>query len=67
MCSGTIIQFKIPRVVIGENSNFKGNIEFLRKNGVKTLILNDHDSITLMNNFINLYPELWDEDIQKHE
>src|SRR5512136_409850 len=33
MCSGTIIQFKIPRVVIGENSNFKGYIEFLRKNG----------------------------------
>ena len=67
MCSGTIIQFKIPRLVIGENKNFEGNIEFLIKNGVKIKILNDDDSITMMNNFINLHPELWHEDIQKHE
>ena len=67
MCSGAIIQFKIPRLIIGENKNFKGNINFLRKNGVKTLILNDHDSFILMNNFINLHPELWNEDIQKLE
>ena len=65
MCSGTIIQFKIPQIVIGENKNFKGNIEFLKKNGVKIKILNDEESIKMMNNFINLHPELWDEDIQK--
>jgi cytosine deaminase len=67
MCSGTIIQFKIPQIVIGENKNFKGNIEFLKKNGVKIKILNDQESIKMMNNFINLHPELWDEDIQKQK
>ena len=67
MCSGAIIQFKIPRLVIGENKNFKGNIEFLKKNGVEIIILNDDDSITMMSKFINLHPELWDEDIQQHE
>jgi len=67
MCSGTIIQFKIPQIVIGENKNFKGNIEFLKKNGVKIKILNDEESIKMMNNFINLHPELWDEDIQKQK
>ncbi len=67
MCSGAIIQFKIPKIVIGENKNFKGNIEFLKKYGVKIKILNDEDSIRLMNNFINSNPELWNEDIQKIE
>jgi len=66
MCSGAIIQFKIPRLVIGENKNFDGNIEILKKNGVEIIILNDNDSVTMMNNFIKLHPELWDEDIQKH-
>jgi len=67
MCSGAIIQFKIPRLVIGEYKNFEGNIEFLKKCGVEIRILNDEDSITMMNNFIKFHPELWNEDIQKHE
>ena len=43
MCTGTILQFGIPRVVIGENKNFGGNEEFLRSKGVEVLIANDED------------------------
>ena len=67
MCSGAIIQFKIPRVVIGENKNFEGDIEFLKKNEVEIILLDDKESIIMMSNFIELQPELWNEDIQKHK
>ena len=63
MCTGTILQFGIPRVVIGENKNFGGNEDFLRSKGVEVLIANDEDCIELMTRFINEKPELWAEDI----
>ncbi len=63
MCSGTIIQFNIERVVIGEDRNFKGNPQFLRDNGVEVIIADDADCITLMKKFIAEKPELWLEDI----
>jgi len=63
MCTGTILQFGIPRVVIGENKNFGGNEEFLRSKGVEVFIANDEDCIELMTRFINEKPELWAEDI----
>ena len=63
MCSGTIMQFKIKKVVIGENINFKGNIEFLRNNGVEVILLNDEPTILMMREFITKNPELWNEDI----
>ena len=63
MCSGTILQFGIPRVVIGENTNFGGNEEFLRSKGVEVIIANDSDCVNLMQLFINEKPELWAEDI----
>ncbi len=63
MCSGTIIQFGIPRVVVGENVNFGGNEEFLRERGVEVILANDPDCIALMNRFIKEKPELWAEDI----
>jgi cytosine deaminase len=63
MCSGTIVQFGIPRVVIGENRNFIGNIEFLRSHGIDVLLLDDPDCTALMARFISERPELWDEDI----
>jgi cytosine deaminase len=63
MCTGTILQFGIPRVVIGENKNFGGNEEFLRSKGVEVLIADDEDCIELMTRFINEKPELWAEDI----
>ena len=63
MCSGTIIQFGIPRVVIGENKTFGGNEEFLRQHGVEVIIADDPDCIALMERFITEKPELWAEDI----
>jgi len=63
MCTGTIIQFGIPRVVIGENTTFGGNEDFLRSKGIEVLIADDADCIALMTRFIAEKPELWNEDI----
>ena len=63
MCSGTIVQFGIPRVVIGENKTFGGNEEFLRDHDVEVVIVDDPDCIELMERFIREKPELWAEDI----
>lgn len=63
MCSGTIVQFGIPRVVIGDTINFGGNEEFLRSRGVEVVIAEDQDCIALMKRFIEEKPELWAEDI----
>jgi cytosine deaminase len=63
MCAGTIIQFGIPRVVVGEATNFRGNEDFLRERGVFVSRLDDPDCIALMARFISEKPVLWDEDI----
>ena len=63
MCSGTIIQFGIPRVVIGENKTFGGNELFLRERGVEVIIADDQRCIDLMAKFVREKPELWAEDI----
>ena len=63
MCTGTIIQFSIPRVVVGEAKNFAGNPELLRQRGVEVLIADDPDCIALMAKFIREQPALWNEDI----
>ena len=63
MCAGTIVQFGIPRVVIGEAQNFTGNIAFLQSHSVDVVLLNDADCIELMSQFIRERPDLWDEDI----
>ena len=63
MCSGTIIQFGIPRVVVGENETFGGNEEFLRSRGVEVIVAQDPDCIALMTRFIKEKPVLWAEDI----
>ncbi len=63
MCSGTIIQFGIPRVVIGDTVNFGGNEDFLRGRGVEVVIAEDPDCIALMKRFIAEKPGLWAEDI----
>jgi len=63
MCAGTIVQFGIPRVVIGEDVNFRGNIEFLEHHGVEVRLLDDDACKSLMARFIRERPELWDEDI----
>ena len=63
MCSGTIVQFKIPRVVIGDDVNFPGAPDFMRSHGVEVLVLNDFSLVEMMNNFISEKPALWNEDI----
>lgn len=63
MCTGTIIQFGIPRVVIAENTTFGGNEDFLRSRGVEVVVADDADCIALMTRFIEEKPELWNEDI----
>jgi creatinine deaminase len=63
MCTGTIIQFGIPRVVVGEDRNFEGNIGFLVERGVEVALLQDPDCIELMGRFIREHPEVWYEDI----
>jgi len=63
MCSGTVIQYGIKKVVIGENTNFKGPEELLIANGVELIVLNDARCISMMKDFINENPSLWNEDI----
>ena len=63
MCTGTIIQFGIPRLVIGENVTFGGNENFLRERGIEVVIADDADCKELMRRFIEEKPELWAEDI----
>ncbi len=67
MCTGTILQFGIQRVVIGEHQNFSGNIDFLSERGVEVVLLNDRDCIELMSKFIGERPDLWYEDISGNE
>ena len=63
MCSGTAILFKIPRVVIGENRTFMGAEEWMRKEGIELLVVDDARCIALMEIFQREKPDLWAEDI----
>ena len=65
MCSGAILLYGIPRVVIGENRTFKGEEELLRSRGVTLAVLQDPKCIRLMEQFISDKPGLWNEDIGK--
>jgi cytosine deaminase len=63
MCSGAIVLYKIPRVVVGENQTFLGAEDYLRANGVDVTILEDAECIQLMRGFVEANPQLWNEDI----
>jgi cytosine deaminase len=63
MCSGAILLYGIPKVVIGENHTFMGEEELLRSRGVTVEVLQDARCIALMEQFITAKPELWNEDI----
>jgi len=65
MCAGTIVQFKIPRVVVGESQTFSGAREFMESHGVEVIDLNLPECISMMQNFITEKPELWNEDIME--
>ena len=63
MCSGAILLYGIPRVIVGENQTFLGEEELLRSRGVTVQVLQDETCIRLMRDFIAAHPELWNEDI----
>jgi len=63
MCTGAILLYGIPRVVIGENWSFMGEEDLLRSRGVQVEVLHDAACIELMREFIAAQPELWNEDI----
>lgn len=63
MCTGAILLYGIPRVVIGEHTTFMGEEELLRARGVALTVLDDPRCIELMRNFIARHPALWNEDI----
>ncbi|MHB1090712.1 MAG: nucleoside deaminase [Ilumatobacteraceae bacterium] len=67
MCTGAILLYKIPRVVIGENQTFMGAEELLRANGVEVVVLNDNTCMAMMEEFIAAEPSLWNEDIGEHD
>jgi cytosine deaminase len=63
MCSGAVLLYKIPRVIIGEHKTFRGPEEYLRSRGVELVVLDSEECIRLMEEFIASNPALWKEDI----
>jgi cytosine/creatinine deaminase len=63
MCSGAILLYGIPTVIVGENKTFLGEEELLRSRGVSVTVLQDPACIAMMADFIREHPELWNEDI----
>lgn len=63
MCSGAILLYQIPKVIIGENKTFMGEEKLLVSRKVETIVLQDHRCIQLMEQFILEKPNLWNEDI----
>jgi cytosine deaminase len=63
MCSGAILLYRIPRVVVGENVTFRGEEDLLRSRGVEVTVLQDGRCIEMMQRFIREQPTLWNEDI----
>lgn len=63
MCTGAILLFKIPTVIVGEDVTFSGELELLRSRGVEVIVLNEQRCIDLMTEFQTRYPAVWAEDI----
>ncbi len=63
MCSGTVLLYGIPTVVVGENRTFRGPEDYLRSRGVDVLVLDDPECREIMDDFIAAHPDLWEEDI----
>lgn len=63
MCTGAILLYKIPRVIIGENRTFYGGEDLLRARGVDVVVIDDEQCVTMMMDFIEERPSLWNEDI----
>ena len=63
MCSGAIVLYKIPHVIVAENRTFRGAEDYLRSQGVRVDVLQNEECIQLMRDFIAKHPTLWNEDI----
>lgn len=63
MCAGTILLYKIPRVVIGENTHFQASEELLRSHGVEVVVLDDAETKAMFKEWMDANPEVWNEDI----
>jgi cytosine deaminase len=63
MCSGTVLLYGIPKVVIGENATFQGPEDYVRSRGVELVVVDDAECRELMRTFIAKHPHLWNEDI----
>ena len=63
MCSGAIVLYGIPRVVVGENRSFVGEEEWLRSRSVAIEVIQDEECVAIMKEFVKAHPELWNEDI----
>lgn len=65
MCAGTIVQFKIPKVIVGEAQTFSGARTFMEAHGVEVIDLNLPECVEMMQQFIREKPNLWFEDIME--
>ena len=63
MCSGASLLYGIPKIIVGENANFKGPEDYLRSRGIDLRIVDSQECVELMRSFINSQPNLWNEDI----
>lgn len=63
MCSGAILLYGIPKVVVGENKTFKGPEEYIKSRGVEVTVADNSECRLLMESFIEKFPDLWNEDI----
>lgn len=63
MCSGAILLFRIPRIVVGEARTFEGDLGFLAGRGVEIMLLDDPECVAVMKEFQARYPDVWSEDI----
>lgn len=65
MCSGAILLYGIPKIVIGENQTFMGSESLLKANNLEVIVENNKECIEMMQRFIREHPDLWNEDIGK--
>lgn len=63
MCSGAVLLYGIPKVIIGENKTFQGPEDYVRSRGVEVVVTDHAECVQLMEQFIAVRPELWNEDI----
>lgn len=67
LCAGAVVQFKIPKVIVGEARTFGGAESFMRQNGVEVTNLDLRECVEMMKQFIKENPKLWDEDIGEQD